>query len=356
MKTYLKISGSILAMTMMVMGCEDLEKVTPAPSASASNLTANFLMINASPDAPSLDFYVNNVKAGASVTSGLGQAAYNTVSVTTNSVGANTNIRAKATSGTIGGVLKSSDLIYRAGNNNSNDFVAAAGGSYTLIVVDSLNRPVPTRTLNASNFGDVTYYSSKSTFTGKQKSDGVTDTVINLNVGSNNSIVTANLLKKYNNNALPSFFVPIGVVPLGSSDVGGIRFLLLTDNLPLPATSPLFPVPVSGKFAARFINAVPDGASATCKINGATVGGLTTFPMTQANFNPSVGSQAYLTSKGSLFTNNVTAAGTYDIVVTMGAGTYKLTSETFADGGIYTVVLTGQVAKGNVAVTLVKNN
>lgn len=351
MKKYFKLSSAIIALAIVATSCEDLQKVTPVPSTSSSTLSANFLLINASPDAPSLDFYVNNVMAGASVANGQGQSGYTAVAVTTNSVGANTNIRAKASSGTIGGILGSNDLIFRAGNNNTNNFVAADGGSYTLIVVDTLNRPVPVRTLNSSNFGDVTYYSSKSSFTAKQKSDGVTDTVINLSVGSNNSITTANLLKKYNNNALPSFFVPIGVVPLGSSDVGGIRFLLLTDNLPLPATSPVFPVPTAGKFAARFVNAVPDGASATCKINAVTVGGLTTYPMAQANFNPTVGSRSATAS----FTNNVTATGTYDIVVTMGTTTTTLKSQTFADGGIYTVVLTGQVAKGNLAVTLVKN-
>lgn len=351
MKKYIKLSSAIIALAVIAVGCEDLQKVTPVPSTSSSTLSANFLLINASPDAPSLDFYVNNVMAGASVANGQGQNGYTAVGVTTNSVGANTNIRAKASSGTIGGVLGSNDLIFRAGNNNTNNFVAADGGSYTVIVVDTLNRPVPVRTLNSSNFGDVTYYSSKSSFTAKQKSDGVTDTVINLNVGSNNSITTANLLKKYNNNVLPSFFVPIGIVPLGSSDVGGPRFLLLTDNLPLPATSPVFPVPTAGKFAARFVNAVPDGTSATCKINAVTVGGLSTFPMSQASFNPSVGSRSTTVS----FTNNVTSIGTYDIVVTMGTTTTTLKTQTFADGGIYTVVLTGQVAKGNLAVTLVKN-
>jgi len=335
----------------LIGGCEDLQKVTPVPNTTSSNLTANFLAINASPDAPSLDLYVNNVMTGASVTTGQAQAGYTSVSVTTNGVGANTNIRAKASTGSIGGILGSNDLIFRAGNNNTNNFVAAAGGSYTLVVVDSINRPVPVRTLNSSNFGDVTYYSSQSSFTAKQKSDGVTDTVIQLSVGSNNSVTTANLLKKYNNNLLPPFFLPIGIVPLGSSDVGGARFLLITDNLPLPATSPVFPVPAAGKFAARFINASPDAGSATCKINSATVGGATTFPMLQANFNPSVGSRS--TTVG--FTNSVTAIGTYDVVVTVGSATVKLTAQTFADGGIYTIVLSGRVAKNSLTLTLVQN-
>jgi len=317
-----------------------------------------------------LDLYVNNLMTGASLTTGQGQAGYTSVPVTTNSVGANTNIRAKASTGLIGGILGSNDLIFRAGNNNTNNFVAAAGGSYTLIVIDSINRPVPIRTLNSSNFGDVTYYSSKSSFTAKQKSDGVTDTVIQLSVGSNNPVTTANLLKKYNNNALPSFFLPIGIVPLGSSDVGGPRFLLLTDNLPLPATSPVFPVPTSGKFAVRFIHASPDAGSVTCKVgttsltSGLSVntGGQFSFVMTQGNFNPSVGSRSANTITASPlpaypngFANNFAAIGTYDVVATVGTKTVTLPSQTFADGGIYTIVLSGRFAKNNLALTLVKN-
>jgi len=351
MKTILKISTVVIVAALITSGCEDLQTVTPVPNTTSSNLTANFLAINTSPDAASLDIYVNNLITGASVSAGQGQTGYTSVPVTTNSVGANTNIRAKATSGSIGGILGNSDLIFRAGNNNSNNFVAAAGGSYTLIVIDSVNRPVPIRTLNSSNFGDVTYYSSKSSFTGKKKSDGVTDTVINLIVGSANPVTTADLLKKYNSNALPSYFLPIGIVPLGSSDVGGPRFLLITDDLPLPATSPLFPVPTATSFAARFINASPDAGSATCKINSVTVGGATTFPMTQANFNPSVGSRSATVS----FTNNVTPTGTYDIVVTVGTATIKLTAQAFAGGGVYTIVMSGRVAKNNLALTLVRN-
>src|SRR5882762_8485324 len=101
MKTYLKISTLVVAIAAITVACEDLQTVTPSPSTTSSNLSANFLVVNASPDGPSLDLYVNNVMAGASVTSGQGQSGYTNLPVTTNSVGANTNVRAKASSGSI---------------------------------------------------------------------------------------------------------------------------------------------------------------------------------------------------------------------------------------------------------------
>jgi hypothetical protein len=362
MKTILKASIIFLIALLTTTGCEDLERVTPVPNTTSSNLTANFLAVNASPDAPSLDLYINNVLTGASVSSGQAQTGYANVPITTNGVGANTNISAKATSGSIGGILGSNNLIFRAGNANTNNFVAAAGGSYTLIVIDSINRPIPIRTVNDKNFGDTTFYSPQSSFTAKKKTDGVTDTIIQLSVGSNNPVTTARLLRKYNKGKLPSFFLPIGTVPLGSSDVGGLRFLLYTDNLPIPAippaTVPVFPVPSSGKFAVRFINASPDAGTATAyKIGTTSVTGSFTYPVTQANFNPSVGSRS-TTGTAALtaaFINNFAATGTYDITVTVGTKTVTLPAQIFADGGIYTIVLSGRLAKNNLVVTLLRN-
>jgi hypothetical protein len=209
----------------------------------------------------------------------------------------------------------------------------------------------------------VTYYSSVGSFTAKKISDPAADTVIQLNVGSNNSIVTANLLKKYNNGSLPSFFVPIGIVPLGSTDVGGVRFLLVTDELPLPSGTRL-PVPSVGKFAVRFVNASPDLGSITptCKIGTTSLtSGTFVYPMTQpsnqGNFNPSVGSKGgSATSPVTVsFKNDFAAIGTYDITVGVGATTITLATQTFADGGIYTVVLVGSSAKGTLQVVLVQN-
>lgn len=338
---------------IMLGGCEELQKATPTPNTTSSNLTANFLFVNGSPDAPSLDFYVDNVQTGTSAASGQAQASYTTVPLSTNGIGnvGNINLRAKATGGTIGGVLGSNDLILRNGSTSTNNFAALAGGSYTLIAVDSINRPVPLRTLNALNFGDVTYYAPVTSFTGKTSANA--DTVIQLSPDHSNSIVLYNLCKKYNGNVAPSFFAPIGTVPLGSTDVGGLRFLLVADNVPFPATSPAFPAPAAGKFAARFINASPDAGSATCKISTFTVG-TSSYAMSNAGgFTPTVGSRTV--TGGLSFSNNLTTIGTYAITVTAGAKTVTLAGQTFADGGAYTVILTGRAAKNTLAITLVRN-
>ena len=81
-------------------------------SATVTPFSANFLFVNATPDAPSLSFFVNNDKIGADAGSSASyaQASYTAVALTSpgfaGAVTANTNIKAKATSGSIGGVTK----------------------------------------------------------------------------------------------------------------------------------------------------------------------------------------------------------------------------------------------------------
>jgi len=342
------------AVATMLWSCEDLQKVTPTPNTTPTGLTANVMFINASPDAPSLDLYVDNVMSGTSAATGQAQQGYTTVPLSTNALGSvgNVNIRAKATSGSIGGLLGSSDAILRSSSTSTNNFAAASGGSYTVIAIDTVNRPVPLRTLNAGNFGDVTYYAPVTSF--KAKTSTGADTTIQLSPDFNNSIVTYNLCKKYNNNVAPAIFAQVGVVPLGSTDVGGMRFLTIVDNIPFGSVSSIvsFPTPAAGKFAARFVNASPDVASATCKISTFTVG-TSTYQMSSANFNPTVGSRIVTT--GIAFTNNITTIGTYTITVTAGTKTVTLTGQAFADGGLYTIVLSGRAAKNNLTVALTRN-
>lgn len=336
MNTIFKITSMMVAMAIFT-GCEELQKVTPVPNTTAANLTANFLMVDASPDAPSLNLYVNNIIAGVAVDNlnQRAQAGYTAVPITTNGVGANSNIRVKATTGTIGGTLGSNDLIFRAGNNNQNNFVAAAGGSYTLIVVDTINRLAPVRTLDTSltnNPAGNTYYYKQSIPT-----PGVL-----ISASDYAALVPAEQLK----------CVLLGIVPLGSTDVGGPRFLVITDNLPLPAPSPVFPVivPGSNKFSARFINASPDAGSATCKIGGTSLGAAT-YPLLQGSFNPSVGSRSTTVA----FVNAITT-GSFSVTISAGPVVTPLAAQNFVDGGIYTIILSGSKAKNTLALTLIKNN
>jgi hypothetical protein len=302
---YRIFTAALIASVMIGVGaCSDPDMPEPMIDTEALPIKTNFLFINASPDAPSLDLYVNNVKVGTSLASGEAWSGYQNVDITANGVFANTNLRAKATSGQIGGELKANDLIYRAGSNNSNNFQASANLSYTIITVDSIKRPKPVRTLNANGVGDVTYYSSVSKFVAPKKLNALEDTTIELS--TNNSIVTANLVKKYNGNVLPSFLTPLGVVPLGSSDPGGIRFYLLQD---------LFPLAADDKAGIRALALSPNAPTLHMRLvptAGATIvltGSGAPYALSQSAFNPTVGSRTIIPTSANFVLNTIATTG-----------------------------------------------
>jgi hypothetical protein len=351
-----KITAALLSTMMCAVACQDVDLSDPDLTTSSTSSHANFVMVNGSQDAPSLDLFVNNLKVGESISANSTQAGYTNVIIPSNGVLANTNLRAKATSATIGGVLGKSDLIFRAANNSTNNFQASDSAYYTLIVTDSIARPKPLRTLNASKIGDITYYSTVSEFTAP-KIIGSGDTTIALT--SNNSIVTYNLVKKYNGGVAPSFLSAIGAVPLGSTDPGGLRFLVITDQLPLPSAT-RFPKPAAGKCAVRFIQVSPNTEdNVTVKIGGTSItnsGSLRSFPMKYPTFSPSVGSRSVTLSNYQTLTS-----GAMDIVVT-GAGPTTLAEQlgyVFDDKGVYTVIMSGDrndVSGSNLLVlSIIKN-
>ncbi|MBL7839277.1 MAG: DUF4397 domain-containing protein [Cyclobacteriaceae bacterium] len=378
MKNYIKIFS--LTVLAGLVACEDPETPKPVPATEASDFSAKFLFINATPDAPALDLYLNNVKAGATVAVGEGQAVYTTVPLTSNAVIANTNIRSKASTGTIGGTLGSNDLIYRAGNNNANNFTATNGFSYTVIALDSISRPQPLRTLNSKNVGDITYYSYKSSFTAP-KIVGGGDTTIYLNVknfgvdtesssayASANPVTAFNLVKKYNGNTNPSFMTPIGVVPLGSSDVGGPRYFLWRDFFPTYAAGE-----ETTKSGFRVLNASPSlgtlrivlkfvsGTGADIPLNGS---GSAYIMSNAGGQTPSVGSNTPNVSAANFTLQTIAPGGvpnTYTIEVRNSGGTVlaSLPNVTFTPGSNYTIVASGFVnGTGSEAlkITEVKHN
>lgn len=320
-KIYTILSALSLSAVLVLQGCEDNEVPTPDVSTDATASTAYFVGANASTDAPSLDLLINNVKVGTSMPNGDVQQTYTQVPITSNGVIANTNVRAKATTGNIGGVLGSSDLIFRAGNNNSNNFQAINGGYYTFIVVDSITRPRPVRTLNAANFGDTTY--------------------LNLATGQYISVVQRAALTS----AERLLTTPIGTVPLGASDPGGIRFLVINDQLPLTNTQ--LPSPAASNIAIRFINASPNAPTVTANVGATAVAnanGIFTYPLRLvAPFNPSVGSRSGVTL--GFQTINIGGASASLNIVTRNAATTALIAELnnyqFDQGGVYTIVLSG---------------
>jgi len=131
-------SVAILASLMTTLvGCQDTEYPTPSPATSPSTLVARVMFVNATPSSPLLNFFVSNIPAGTNVAFGT-NSTYNTTPV------GPIQLRAKAASGTIGGVLGSADILFRAGTTNQNNFTAAANTNYTFFVTDSLNRTRPT--------------------------------------------------------------------------------------------------------------------------------------------------------------------------------------------------------------------
>ena len=287
-----------IALAALVMACAEPDAPTPAPSNNLSYYTAEFSFINAVADAPAngLDFYVNNNKIG-DTKAFLEGVPHTVVQITTNGVGANTNLRVKSAGG-IGGVLGTNDLIYRAGNNNNNNFVASASIStttlntirYTLVALDSTTRPAPLRKLNAANFGDTTFFQKLT--------------------GNYISTVDRALLDAAGKAAL----APIGTVPLGSTDPGGPRFALLTDTYPAAvltsATQAAFRViQTSPNAPGLFVRLkFVSGTGADITLTGAAVGYIMGFltPTQTANFSPSVGSRSTTVAFGA---QTVVAAG-----------------------------------------------
>lgn len=345
-KIIYKFLATVAATGVLLVGCEEADEYTPVPNTTASNLSANFTFINAVPGVPSLDLLVNNVKAGASATLGqTSRLAYTSMPITTNNIGANTNIRARGTSNPIGGILGSGDLIFRAGNNNTNNMQANAGARYTFIAVDSISRPRPLRTLNAGNFGDTTFF--------------------NRVTGQQISTVQRNALTPAEKQRL----VPLGIIPLGITDPGGPRFVLLTDALITPGAN---------QAAFRFVNAIPNAINPVARgmsVPSNMVTGLTArlvpSPGTTveiqatslnyvmalstggngatANFSPSVGSRSFTLA----FANRTIAAAgvpityTLEIVTALGSGgtagtvIASLPNQTFEIGRSYTIVASG---------------
>ncbi|MFN4147606.1 MAG: DUF4397 domain-containing protein [Runella sp.] len=145
MKHSFKYMLAVAAMATTLVGCQDTEYPTPTPATSPSTLSARVLFVNAAPGVAPLNFFVSNVPAGTNVAFG-NSTTYNTTPV------GPIQLRARAASGSIGGVLGSADVLFRAGATNQNNFVIGANTNHTFFVTDTLGRPRPT-TIGATDPG-----------------------------------------------------------------------------------------------------------------------------------------------------------------------------------------------------------
>jgi hypothetical protein len=354
------ISGlTALVFAVIISSCEDVELPTAnAKTGSTTSPTANFLFVNASPDAPSLNLIINNSKVGTGVIFPKGQTTYSNVAITANGGFQNTDISSVGSSGPIGGILGSNPLVYRNGNTNQNNLQAINGGSYTIFVVDTINRPAPVRKNNALGIGDTTFYRISN---GTQISRVDRAALAN---ASDRALFPTGTTFPFGS------LVPLGTVPLGSTDVGGPRLYVAQDILPT------FTSANSLQAAIRFVNVSPNSpplwvrlkpapgtdiflaGSATSTTNG--VGNFMSFAaFTSGNNNtvtPSVGSRtALVTNLNPTFTfQTIATAGppitsiVYTLEVSFTntfASVFYSAPVSFTAGKIYTVYAYGLIGK-----------
>lgn len=157
-KTILGWAVAGMAITSTLVGCQDPDYATPTPASGPATATARALFVNASPNAPALNFLVENVSVAQSLT--LGQSS-NYVAIPTGNI----QLRAKAATGTVGGTLGDRDILFRAGATNQNNFGSVSGTSYSVFVTDTIQRPVPTTPAGATNTGGPQFLTVTDTLT-----------------------------------------------------------------------------------------------------------------------------------------------------------------------------------------------
>jgi hypothetical protein len=346
--TTLSIMIGLLA---VVNACQDVEAPTPSPTSQANGSSAKFLFLNASPDAPSLDLFINGSSVGTSAAF-LTTNPYTVVPILGNGTSGNTSIRAKASTGTIGGVLDKSDIVFRAtatgiGNFGAIDQANINGANYSVFVVDTIGRPLPKRTLNANNVGDVTYFTRN---TGAQIS----------------ALEFSGLSDK-------TTVVPIGVVPVATTDPGGPRFWISQDIFRAPS------VFASGATASqaeiRVLNAVPNSNPTLLyvRLKPATGGPTVLNPngssyfMSVAAPTPAAIVSRVVTAGFNLATIATTVAPvtpiTYSVEVSTSSiftttiASATLANKTFTPGKAYTIYLAGLFAKGRtISIGIIQHN
>ncbi|MCA4899630.1 MAG: hypothetical protein ACK5BJ_01585 [Bacteroidota bacterium] len=340
MKSIHKILGLTAVLSMALFSCDENDGIRSANAtvANPSSNNANFFFINATTGGPSLDFFVNGVNLGtADLGAGL-TGGYKNVAITTPGLNniANTSIRAKATTGSIGGTLGTNDLIFRATNTGIGNLVAAPNARYTFIAVDEIDRPQPLRTFSVNPntkalAADITYYNRINK---KQVS----------NDDYNNPEITP-VSERPN-------FVSIGTIPAGVSDPGGARFYVITDSYPTDAA--IAAAVTANQAFIRFVHASPNAPGVFVRlvptVGGADINVVTTAAVNvmsvAGGFSPSAGSRTATAPSFSTITIGA-ASNSYTVEVHTTPGFTALAlavpNVTLQAGKVYTVVARGLV-------------
>lgn len=346
MKTINKSLLTTAGILLGLLSCSEPELPTPNTFNSGATYKAYFSFANATSNETSLDFYVNGIKLGTA-TKGIGSQIPTTVQIptpgTTGGVTANTSIRSKATSGKIGGILDSNDLIYRATSNGTGVFSAVNLANYTVVAIDLLDRPVPVR-LNRNtatiSFADVTYWNPNTqSMISASRRDSLNPANCPACINWDGAAQTPSTATEYAN------LVSLGLIPLGLTDPGGIRYYVTTD---VPQTFTAATAVTNA--GIRFINAIPNSNNITAAANAnGTFGG----PPVYARLNG--GSPINLTGVGAPnATNAFVASAPGGFAVNAGsrtAGNVAFTSQAIATAGVpnaYTLQLATDNAFTNI--------
>lgn len=334
MKAIHKILGIAVALSVSLFSCDENDGLRKADTTVVNPTTnnANFFFINASTDGPSLDFYVNGVNQGtAALGSGL-STGYKNVPITTPGLNniANTSVRAKATTGTIGGILGGNDVLFRATNTGIGNLVAAPNARYTFIAVDELDRPQPLRTFSKNLItnavaADITYYNRlnrKQVSNDDFKNPEITPTSEQAN------------------------FVSIGTIPAGVSDPGGVRYYAITDTYPTDAQ--ITAAVTANQSFIRFVHASPNAPGVFVRLVGSsTIPLVTTAASNVMSFTPNAGSRTATLGWGTAVATGATPNNTYTVEVhtnsTFTALALSVPNVSFAPGKVYTIVARGLV-------------
>ena len=334
MKAIHKILALTAAMSISLFSCDENDGIRVADTtvANPATNTANFFFINATTGGPSLEFFVNGsnqgtVALGSGITGG-----YKTVPITTPGLIANTSIRAKASEGsTIGGILGSADLIFRATSTGIGNLVAAPNARYTFIAVDEIERPRPLRTFSVSTVtnaltADITYYNR----TTRQQI-------------SNDAFKALAAPDQAN-------FVSIGMIPTAVSDPGGVRYYVLTDTY--PAVGAIDAAVIANQSFIRFVHASPNAPGVFVRLVpavGAPIPVVTTAASNvmsvAGGFSPSAGSRTATAGFSNVTIGASTNTFTVEVHtnVTFTALALSVPNVTLTAGKVYTVVARGLV-------------
>ncbi len=267
MKTINKLILASAAVFLGLLSCSDPELPGANTFNNGATYKANFSFGNATADGPSLDFYVNGINLGSAIRGG-GSLLPTPIQIqspgVTGAFTANSAIRAKASSGTIGGLLGSNDLIFRSSSNGTANFAAINGGNYTVIALDSINRIIPKR-LNrftaTISFADLTYWNpNTSSVISASRRDSLNPANCPACINWDGLAQTPSTATEFAN--LVPYGTGTGLVPLGLTDVGGIRFFVTTD-VPVTFTAGT----VATNAGVRFINAIANANNITAVAN-----------------------------------------------------------------------------------------